>query len=244
MSPAPMRIPSSANTTPLSGCMTMNSGQSASARSMTAGSSVNACGSRSRPRKSTRPTRRLNASDQPMTRLPAATAPSTSPAPSMRPTSTCAAIATASSTSAMKMKMPKAIWCAASDGSPTLREHGARREERDEQRRRAQEELPRDPDERLDQLGRRPTVDARPAGAQEQHRERAAHPDLRDHGADRRAVEPPVEPVDEQDLQHAFASWAAATMMSGVRRSPMPRRCPCPARAMSASGSPRAEMRR
>ncbi len=55
-----------------------------------------------------------------MTRLPAATAPSTSPAPSMRPTSTCAAIATASSTSAMKMKMPNAIWCAASDVSPTL----------------------------------------------------------------------------------------------------------------------------
>ena len=101
----------------------------------------------------------------------------------------------------MKMKMPKAIWCAASDGSPTLREDGARREERDEQRRRAQEELPGDPDERLDQLGRRPTVDARPAGAQEQHRERAAHPDLRDHGAGRRAVEPPVEPVDEQHLQ-------------------------------------------
>ena len=137
-----------------------------------------------------------------MTRLPAATAPSTSPAPSMRPTSTCAAIATASSTSAMKMKMPKAIWCAASDGSPTrARTALAVRNamSSDAERRKSSQEI-RTSGLMSSGAGRRSTPG--PPRAQEQHGERAAHPDLRDDGAGRRAVEPPVEPVDEEDLQH------------------------------------------
>ena len=46
-------------------------------------------------------------------------APSASPAPSERPTITCPAIAIASSTSARKTNSWKAIWCAASESSPT-----------------------------------------------------------------------------------------------------------------------------
>ena len=41
------------------------------------------------------------------------------PRPSVRPTMICAAMATASSTSARKTKSWKAIWWAASDGAPT-----------------------------------------------------------------------------------------------------------------------------
>ena len=50
-----------------------------------------------------------SATDQPIIRTAAAWAPASSPAPSIRPTITCPAIATASSTRARKMKSSNAI---------------------------------------------------------------------------------------------------------------------------------------
>jgi hypothetical protein len=47
VSPAPIRMPSSANTAPLAGCMSANSGQIFCASSITAGSVVKARGRRS-----------------------------------------------------------------------------------------------------------------------------------------------------------------------------------------------------
>ena len=52
-------------------------------------------------------------------RRAAARAPAASPAPSERPTSTCPAIAMASSTSARNTNSWNAIWCAPSESSPT-----------------------------------------------------------------------------------------------------------------------------
>ena len=145
--------------------------------------------------------RQLNASDHAMMRVPAATAAPTFPAPSALPTSTCAAIANASRTSAMNTNRPNATWCAASGASPIRAQDGAGRREGGQERGRPQEQLPRDPHERADELRRRPAVDARPAGAQQEPRERRAHAELGEHRADRRAVQAPLEAVDEEHLE-------------------------------------------
>ena len=119
MSLAPMRMPSSAKTTPANGCIRANSGHTSCAWRSTAGSSVNASGSTPVSASSAAPNAAPTANDQPIIRRPAAYARSASPAPSIRPTITCAAIATASSTNARKTKIWNAIWCAPSAAAPT-----------------------------------------------------------------------------------------------------------------------------
>ena len=119
MSPAPIRIPSSANTAPLAGIISANSHQISCARSITAGSLVKARGIRSPKASSSTPNAAPAATDQPIIRTAAARAPEASPPPSIRPTMTWPAMASASSTSARKTKSWKAIWCAPSDAGPT-----------------------------------------------------------------------------------------------------------------------------
>ena len=60
--------------------------------------------------------------------------------------------------------------------------------------------------------------------------ERRAHPELRDRRSPRRALDPPVEAVDE-DAPRARGSttFPAMRTTSGVRRSATPRRYPCAA---------------
>jgi hypothetical protein len=118
VSPAPISTPSSAKTTAASGCMSASIGQIASARSITAGSEVNARGKVPASASSSAAKRQPATSDQPIARAATARAPAASSAPSPRPTSTCAAIAIASRTSAMKVKRFIAIWWAPSEASP------------------------------------------------------------------------------------------------------------------------------
>ena len=117
MSPAPMRIPSSAKTTAAAGCMSANSGHRSGARSITSGSAVNARGTTSREREEDaaegqagreRPARTCAARRRRRRRRRRRLA--------RRPTMTWPAIAIASSTSARKTKSWKAIWCAREGG--------------------------------------------------------------------------------------------------------------------------------
>ena len=119
MSPAPIRIPSSAKTTAAGGHITQNSGHIALAWSRTSWSEVKAFGSTPLSTKSISPMATPAASDHSIIRQAAARAPAAALAPSARPTSTWPAIAIASSVSARNPKSWKAIWWAASDGAPT-----------------------------------------------------------------------------------------------------------------------------
>jgi hypothetical protein len=92
----------------------------------------------------------------------------------MRPTITCAAIASASRTSASPTQSWKAIWCGRADRD--LRAHAHQRAHLGERR-------------------------WRPAGATLDLDEREPHPHLRDHGPPRGAGQPPVEAVDEEHLE-------------------------------------------
>ena len=140
-----MRIPSSANTAPLTGIISAKSGQISCARSITArvvgeGVRDDVAERQQHGAEEARRTRR----DQPIIRRAAARAPAASPPPSIRPTITCPAIATASSTSAMKTNSWKAIWCAAEGRRADPREHRRADEERRQQRRRAHGDLAAD----------------------------------------------------------------------------------------------------
>ena len=195
-----MRIPSSANTAPAAGISAANSGHIACARSITA--VVGGEGVRQHVRQA-RAARAANSvpttTDQPIIRTDAARAPSGSPAPSIRPTSTCPAIAIASSTSARKMKSWNAIWCAPSDGAPTRASTAEATRNDASSARRAHRDLAADLHQRADAVEPRRL----PARRARLHpHERAAHPGLGDHRAPRRAREPPVEAVDEQQLEH------------------------------------------
>ncbi len=119
VSPAPIRIPSSANTAPLAGCMSANSSQISWARSTTSSSPVKARGTTSIRASMTSPKTAPAATPHSIIRRAAACAASASPAPSVRPTITWPAIAIASSTSARNTNSWKAIWCAPSESLPT-----------------------------------------------------------------------------------------------------------------------------
>jgi hypothetical protein len=85
------------------------------------------------------------------------------------------------------------------DEDPVEREHGARRGERRQERSRADEQLTADAQQRPDARAVGAAVVGR--GAQEQPCKRGAHARLRDHRPGGRAVEPPVQPVDEPELE-------------------------------------------
>ena len=76
---------------------------------MTCGSSLKTCGSGPASASSNAPKTQPATSDQPIVRTAAPCAVAASPAPSARPTSTCAAIAIESSTSAANTYSPIAI---------------------------------------------------------------------------------------------------------------------------------------
>ena len=152
VSPAPMRIPSSANTAPLAGIISAKSHQISCACAITA------VVARERARDDVaereqheRRTAAPTTTDQPIIRSDAARAPGRVAARrACRPTITCAAIASASSTSARNTNSWNAIWCAPSDGRADAREHGRGDEERAEQRGRAHRDLDADPHQRPD----------------------------------------------------------------------------------------------
>ena len=195
-----MRIPSSAKTTAAAGCMKASIVQIARARSMTAGSSVNSGGSTPASASRIAPNRQPATRPQAIERQPTARAVAASPAPRARPTSTCAAIAIASSVRARKTNRPIAIWCAASDGSP-IRAITALAVANATSR--AAERTKSSPEMRTSgaSSARRATA-RRGRRAQQQPRERRAHAELRDDGPGRRAVEAPVQAVDEPQLEH------------------------------------------
>ena len=194
-----MRMPSSANTAPAAGISAANSGHIACARSITARSGVNARGITSSSASRATANAQPSSTDQPIIRTAAARAPSGSPAPSMRPTITWPAIAIASSTSARKMKSWNAIWCAPSDDAPT------RASTAEATRNDASSAVVRTAISPPIRSSERMRVEPRqlPAERAQLHpHERDAHPGLRDHRAPCRARDPPVEAVDEQQLEH------------------------------------------
>ena len=124
-------------------------------------------------------------------------------APSIRPTRICPAIAIASSTSARKMNSCIATWCAASAGSDSRASTALASVKAASSDAGAHEQVAADAHQRAQRLGARAQGRAGVRGrAQQQHRERRAHPQLRDDGAERRAVEAEVEAVDEHHLEH------------------------------------------
>jgi hypothetical protein len=86
-------------------------------------------------------------------------------------------------------------------------DHGAGEREGGQQRRGADEEVAPDQEQPPHQLEDRPRVAV--GGAEDDDDERHPHPGLGDHCAPRRALDPPVEAVDEDHLEHE---------VDGVRR--------------------------
>ncbi len=137
------------------------------------------------------------ASESSIMRRAAAKASSASPAPSARPTMTWPAMAIASSTRARKPKSWKAIWWAATVAAP-MRAHTAVASTKQPSSAavRTKSCAPIDTSERMRaRSGRR-------EHAQQHGRERDPHPELRQHRAPGRAVEAPIEAVDEEQLEH------------------------------------------
>ena len=202
MSPAPMRMPSSAKTDAAERPHQANSGHIACARSSTAGSLVNSAREHVAQREQDAADEEPGA-DRPLEHPPRRGdgAPPASPAPSARPTITWPAIAIASSTSARKMKSWKAIWWAPSDGCADARadrgrERGSSRAARPCGRQLRAHRAPASGSAPRSGRG------CRRARAAARVDERGAHPGLRDDGAPRRPGEAPVEAVDEDDLEH------------------------------------------
>ena len=203
MSPAPMRIPSSAKTTrgrPATSAQ--NSGHSV----VGLVDDVGVGGERARDDVGEREQdaaddARPAASDSSIIRRAAAKASSASPAPSARPTMTWPAIAIASSTSARKTKSWKAIWWAPSVAAPMRAQHrGGEHEARRAARRCGRTSCAPIDSERAD--ARRGRA-ARDAGARSSSDANAAPiPSCASTVPQRRAVEAPVEAVDEEQLEH------------------------------------------
>ena len=196
---APIRIPSSANTAPASGCIRTNIGHSFAVCASTAGSSVKARGSACESGSSTSANTAPTTTDQPIIRTAASYAAS--------------GIARAECPSDDHLSRDRDRVEDQREEDEELvrdlvraelrvadaRQHRRGDEERRVQRNRPHEDLPADADHRPHLLEARPL--RRRVRTQQLDDERDAHPELRDRGARSRSGDPPVEHVDEHDLE-------------------------------------------
>ena len=118
MSPAPMKTPSRANTTPFTGCMTATRRSIQAASSRTAGSDVKTCGNTVCSATMTTPSATPASSPHSTIRRPIARATAASPPPSTRPIMACPAMAMASSVNASVFQISNETWYAASSTVP------------------------------------------------------------------------------------------------------------------------------
>ena len=200
VSPAPIRIPSSANTAPPSGCISAKNGQSSAACFSTAGSPENARGRTSpsgQEHDREHAAERDRPPDHPHGRRVRAVrvARAEHPADDHLAGDRHGVEDEREEEEELDRDLVRADHRVAHP-----RRHRRRGEERGDQRRRPYEDLAADPHHRphLAQA-RTPRVGVR---TQQLDDERDAHADLRDRRAGGRAGDAPVEAVDEQQLEH------------------------------------------
>ena len=243
VSPAPIRMPSSAKTAPLAGCMSANSGQISCARSTTCGSPVNACGSTSISASITTANTAAGHHgplDHPARRPAGALGV---PGPERAAHDHLAGDRHRVEHERQEHEQLERDQVRRQRVLADPGQHRARHQERPVERRGADEDLAADPAERAHRGEARPPRVGR--RAQQPERERRAHARLGDHGGPRRPLEPPAEAVDEHEVEHARSRRSppprSRAACAGRTR---PRSQPWPASAISANGRPSDPIRR
>ena len=117
-SDAPIKIPSSTNTNPLSGWKAATKTKIPATPASTAGSVVKMRGRRARPAQNAAPKTTPIPTPHTSIRRPTCSARAASPIPRYRPVSTCPAMAMESSSMARNIHSSMATWCAATVAVP------------------------------------------------------------------------------------------------------------------------------